>query len=125
MNPDEIDRLLASDVSVTPTPGFLTSVMRAVERERAALPPLAFPWKRALPGGVALAAALVGGAVSVANDTAGMQRLDEWLAQVSAPVASTQLHWVALALLVTAVSLVGASCVSARAPDFPRKDTPL
>ena len=112
MNPDDIERLLASDVPVVPSPTFLASVMRAVKCERTALRPLAFPWKRALPGIIALAAALIGGGISVAGDTAIMQMLDEQLTQVSIMVTAAHLHWVALALAVTAVSLVAASSMT-------------
>lgn len=47
MNRDDIDKLLANEETFTPSPGFLASVMQAVEREAAMPAPLAFPWKRA------------------------------------------------------------------------------
>jgi len=118
MNPDDIERLLASDVTLTPSPTFLASVMRAVKRERTALPPLAFPWKRAFPGILALATGLIGGGISVAGDTAIMRMLDEQLTQVAIMVIAAHLHWVALALVVTAVSLVTANTISSSEPDW-------
>jgi hypothetical protein len=47
---DELDRILASEESITPSPGFAGSVMRAVRVEAEAPPAIAFPWRRALPG---------------------------------------------------------------------------
>jgi len=55
----DFDRALtsASD-SILPSSGFADSVMTAVCREASALAPLAFPWKRAIPGfGAAIVAA--------------------------------------------------------------------
>ena len=61
---DELDRMLSSRDEIVPSSGFVMSVMDAVRREAAAseptpLPPLAFPWLRALPIFAALAAVLV------------------------------------------------------------------
>lgn len=120
MNPDDIERLLASDVTVSPSPTFLASVMRALKCERTAIPPLAFPWKRAFPGYLALVAGLIGGGISVAGDTAIMQMLDEQLTQVSTMVIAAHLHWVALALAITAVSLVAASSMTSSEANWSR-----
>ena len=47
----DLDRALAADHdSILPSSGFAASVMNAVSAEAAAPAPLAFPWKRALPG---------------------------------------------------------------------------
>lgn len=61
MNDPEIDRILSRQDEILPSSGFAASVMEAVRREAAAPPPIAFPWKRALPGIVlaALVLALV------------------------------------------------------------------
>jgi hypothetical protein len=58
MKRDQLDRLFDDD-EITPSAGFTASVMNAVRREAAAPPPIAFPWKRALPGIAAAALALV------------------------------------------------------------------
>lgn len=57
---DELDRMLATRDEIVPSSGFVASVMDAVRSETATseptpLPPLAFPWVRALPVFVALA----------------------------------------------------------------------
>jgi hypothetical protein len=55
----DFDRALAiSSDSILPSSGFADSVMTAVCREASAPAPLAFPWKRAIPGfGAAIIAA--------------------------------------------------------------------
>src|SRR5208282_4291487 len=68
---DEIDRILSRDDEILPSSGFTVSVMDAVRQEAAALAPIAFPWKRALPGmvvgGFVLALVLVTGVVDIAQ----------------------------------------------------------
>ena len=61
---DELDRMLSKRDEIVPSSGFVVSVMDAVRREAEAsqpapLPPLAFPWLRALTMFAALAAVLV------------------------------------------------------------------
>ncbi len=67
----EIDRILSREDEILPSSGFTVSVMDAVRREAAALPPIAFPWKRALPGivvgGIVLVLVLVTGVVAIAQ----------------------------------------------------------
>ena len=61
---DEIDRLLATHFAangdITPSSGFAHSVMDAVRSETTAPQPIPFPWRRVLPGLVAVAVALIG-----------------------------------------------------------------
>jgi hypothetical protein len=62
----DLDRALATaSDSILPSSGFADSVMTAVYREASAPAPLAFPWKRAIPGigAVVVAAALLIAAV--------------------------------------------------------------
>ena len=56
---DDIDRVLFREDDILPSSGFTVSVMDAVRREAAAPPPIPFPWRRALPGLVVGAAALL------------------------------------------------------------------
>lgn len=64
---DEIDRILSNEPPLRPSAGFRDRVMNAV-REQAATPePIAFPWRRFLPGALAGALLLivaVGAAIS-------------------------------------------------------------
>lgn len=106
MNPDDIDRILASEARIAPSPAFAASVMRAVEQEARTLPPLAFPWRRALPGWMAVLACAVAGVSGIAVDVAAVQALEASVATVSAKASALQLEWIALSGLVTAASLI-------------------
>jgi len=55
---DELDRILSTERSVTPSPGFAHAVMRAVRHEATAPPAIPFPWRRMMPL-IAAAAVLV------------------------------------------------------------------
>lgn len=46
---DDLDRILSTERSVTPSPGFAPSVMRAVRHEAATPPAIPFPWRRMMP----------------------------------------------------------------------------
>ena len=46
---DELDRILSTERSVTPSRGFAPSVMRAVRHEATAPPAIPFPWRRMMP----------------------------------------------------------------------------
>ena len=105
---DEIDRILADDVEILPSSGFLSSVMEAVEREAIAPPPLVFPWNRALPGFlaaiVALAVAIWNGIGSL-SDPATIAALDEQLRQLLVLATGIGLQWIALAVAITIISV--------------------
>jgi hypothetical protein len=53
-----IDRILDSEDALLPSSGFSAAVMECVREEAAAPAPIPFPWKRVLPGLVAIMAAL-------------------------------------------------------------------
>ncbi len=81
MRQDDIGRLLALEEMIEPSPGFTASVMGAVRREAETLEPLAFPWRRALPGLVLSAAGLVAGLALLV------------VAFISAPASETAVVW--------------------------------
>jgi hypothetical protein len=87
-----LDRLLDEHLAggseqLAPSSGFIASVMESIQTEVAAPPPLAFPWRRALPGALAalcgliglmiliLRSALRGGAISATARTAPRMQL--------------------------------------------------
>ncbi len=69
MSDSEMDRILSCKDEIQPSSGFMTSVMEAVRGEAGALPPIPFPWKRALPvlamGAAALVLVLAAGIAAV------------------------------------------------------------
>jgi hypothetical protein len=109
---DELDRILSEDEEVLPSAGFAVSVMQAVRLEASTPPPLAFPWKRALPGlaaaAVALGLGLVQAHAAAGPGAAGPARLVRWLSTL-VPVLEAAVagggHWIALALLLTYASV--------------------
>jgi hypothetical protein len=111
---DELDRMLSTRDEIVPSSGFVMSVMDAVRHQAAVseptpLPPIAFPWLRALPIFAALAAVLVmliGGIVAavrtpVAATSASLVPPVVWhaLEQVNA-------GWLAGALLLAFLSTI-------------------
>jgi hypothetical protein len=61
MNPEPLARILSSEEELVPSSGFLASVMDRVGEEAVAPPPIPFPWKRAVPGLLLVAAILIFG----------------------------------------------------------------
>jgi hypothetical protein len=59
MSFDELERILAAEKGDRPLIGLVSSVMDAVCSQAAAAPPIPFPWRRFLPGAVAMVVALV------------------------------------------------------------------
>jgi hypothetical protein len=116
MSPDDIHRILASEARIAPSPAFAASVMRAIEQETRTLPPLAFPWRRALPGWLALLACLVAGGIGIAGDVTSVQALEASVTRVSAKASVLQLEWIALSGLVTMASLLLTSILMHQPP---------
>ncbi|HEX3436924.1 MAG TPA: hypothetical protein VHT24_09155 [Pseudacidobacterium sp.] len=46
---DELDETLSQEDEITPSLGFVASVMEAVQEDAAITQPIPFPWARALP----------------------------------------------------------------------------
>jgi hypothetical protein len=102
MRGEDVDLMLARSDNIVPSSGFTASVMDAVTREATALPPIPFPWKRALPGLVWCLA------VSIAFLMMGPRSGD------NPPPVSGELHlstvlggvvWVSAALVVSLLSV--------------------
>jgi hypothetical protein len=123
MNPDpgnpqltdaDFDRALLSDHdAILPSSGFTDFVMAAVTREAAAPAPIAFPWERALPGLVAIAATgvilLVAVVVllrSIPAATAGSPSMT--MQAFPAPILhhASDVFWLSFCLVVSAASLL-------------------
>jgi hypothetical protein len=65
MTNERIDEILATEQELAPTSGFLSSVMERVREEAAAPPPIAFPWKRFVPGMLVVASVMGWAAVEL------------------------------------------------------------
>jgi hypothetical protein len=110
MHDDEMDSILSVRDEIVPSSGFTSRVMDAVRREAAEPPPIAFPWKRALPGLVVWVGALL--ATFVFARSAQSVASKPMLSGLSASVADI-LHsanrygvgWILLALTIPAVSV--------------------
>jgi hypothetical protein len=112
MRDDDLDRILSKEQEIVPSSGFVTSVMDAVRRETAALRPIPFPWKRALPlvGAAILAVGcvlsavvvlLVGGVPSGATPDV----LSLAIASVIGIAKSIRIGWIAAALVASILSV--------------------
>lgn len=108
MRHDDLDRVLSEEEGILPSSGFTASVMDAVRREVLTPPPIAFPWRRALPGM----------AVAVLGLIAALTELGRGAAVPPLPVAqpsrlvpiveaimSAGTGWIVLALLLTLASV--------------------
>jgi hypothetical protein len=107
MNDAELDRILSQTEPVVPSDTFVASVMNAVAREGAPSP-LAFPWLRALPGFIGLAASL--GLIFVfairAALTTGASVPPLAITMMFAETQAYAVGWIAAALIVTLASLL-------------------
>jgi len=104
MSQDDLDRILSSEREIVPSSGFAGNVMDAIRREASAPPPIPFPWRRALPGMVISAAAVLAlfvmvfsqlGRVAAAAASPASHRLVSIVA-----ASAARLGWVVLALAV-------------------------
>jgi negative regulator of sigma E activity len=109
----EVEAALRGEDGILPSSGFADSVMAAVQQEATEPAPIAFPWKRALPGvaaaAIALIIVLVGAIRSLAHmyatsAAAGPQTLTlaaPWLHEAANPAVL----WVAVSLAIPLVCL--------------------
>jgi hypothetical protein len=98
---DDIDRVLSNEDSIVPSSGFAASVMEAVRREAETPAPIPFPWKRALPGLVSFAGALITLLVIVFTRPVRGTELADGLVRAVQPAG-----WIALAAVVSLVSVL-------------------
>lgn len=109
---DNLDRILLNHDSLLPSSGFAASVMDAIQQQATAPAPIPFPWKRALPGIIAMLAALafLGRFLATSVDSLGRSPAagTDWLTwlQSSATLAVILRTQAAPVLLVLAVSWV-------------------
>jgi len=117
MRDAKIEAILASEEELIPSSGFLGSVMERVQEEAVAPPPIPFPWKRAIPGVLAITGVFVWGAVELFRHglptlSSPMLPLPHLPVALVVPVESA--GWVALALCATLLSLLLARRLAGR-----------
>jgi hypothetical protein len=110
MQYDEIDRILSEEQAILPSSEFAASVMAAVLREASASAPLAFPWRRVLPGLVAsgLALALLVQQVFVQPGISAARFYPAWLPTFVHIMEAGErfgVQWVTLALFLAFASM--------------------
>jgi hypothetical protein len=106
MHQDQLDTILAREDEIIPSSGFLSRVMDKVQEEAAAPPPIPFPWKRAIPGFILVAAVFGWGAVETVRHAteAGAFALPNLHLATSITEQIQQAGWVVGALAISAVS---------------------
>ena len=103
---DELDRILSREETVTPSAGFVTSVMAAVRREAAAPPPIPFPWRRLLTGlSVCVVLGLAGTLLHVLSGSPVFAPAVPWTAPFRDSVLRGASIWVLLALLTSLITV--------------------
>jgi len=113
MKDNELDRILSKEPEIVPSSGFVAAVMDTVRREAATPPPIAFPWRYALPGLVAAGVMVVsivilgftqlvrmGPAASTSTTFAST------LASILQAANMAGAGWIAVALLLSLASLL-------------------
>lgn len=113
---DAVDRLLdahlAASEDLAPSSGFAASVMESIHAQATEPPPIAFPWRRVLPGGIAILCALLVLLVVVIRAAKEVQpsnghSLPPNLAQVlSLPSGGSILGWILLAACLTVATIL-------------------
>jgi hypothetical protein len=105
MEQDELDHVLSRGEDIVPSSGFVATVMGAVRSEAAAPPQIPFPWKRALAGLAACTLALVSFLIAALMRPGGQAGLSV-LATVFESARAAGADWIALALLLSLVSVI-------------------
>jgi hypothetical protein len=121
MTNDDLDHLLESHDDIVPSSGFTDAVMAAVRHEAWETPPLRFPWERATLGPL-MAVLVVGFSVAsgfvrpatVGSAVPGVVGTGEMLTAIGDAASSVRLGWMALALLLTLVSVGLSSHLASR-----------
>lgn len=114
MKPEDIDEILAGDTPIEPSREFATVVMAAVRREATQPRPLEFPWLRALPGMLALLAAVVAmfwNGVASLSEPAESALVEQQLRQWLQLAIDSGMLWLVLVLALCFVSVAAPMAV--------------
>jgi hypothetical protein len=121
MTDDDLDHLLGSHDHIVPSSGFTDAVMTAVRHEAWKTPPLRFPWTRAALGaliaGLVVVLSVASGLIrpaTVGSAVPGVVGIGELLTAIGYAASRLRLGWMALALLLTLVSIELSSHLASR-----------
>jgi hypothetical protein len=107
---DPLDSVLLAEFNsaeqLRPSSGFTLSVMDAIHAEAVVPPPIPFPWKRFLPGAIAVPCALVAFVVWAARGSSAAGVGNFTLAIPSLTSVNSTISWIALALVLTLVAVL-------------------
>ena len=103
MRTDELDSIFSQTIDIIPSTGFTSRVMDAVRLEAADPSPIAFPWKRAIPGFVGAAIILVVCIIAAMSDGSSVTPAPEH--PLTDIAKSAGLGWILISLLLTLVSV--------------------
>jgi hypothetical protein len=115
MQPDELDRLLSKEGSISPSPDFTATVMSAVRREAATPRGIGFPWKPVVFGIATAALSVVAGfglgtadprPVLAIQPNLMTELLHYWGAQAAAGAANPAVSALILSVVVALVPLM-------------------
>jgi hypothetical protein len=106
-----IDGILAGEEELIPASGFVSSVMERIEEEARVPTPMAFPWRRAIPGMVLAAGVFGWGGYEIAGQARAAASglvftVPHWPANLAADSAQPfgAAGWVVLALGISLAS---------------------
>jgi hypothetical protein len=110
MEHDHLDEILSSAYDIVPSPAFITNVMAAVREEATALPPIPFPWSRAVPGlAVGLCTFVAFLAVTLAPLNRGASQVapgvSSMLYTIVEAAKAIEVGWIVLALVFVVASM--------------------
>jgi len=120
MDDTALDSLLQNHLNapaeeLTPSSGFVLSVMDAIHQQATEPAPIAFPWKRVLPGAIAILCALV---AFIVYAYAGRHSTPAVRPNLITPSALTSseitLCWVALAVCLSIVTVAASFRLAGR-----------
>jgi len=119
MTSDDLDHLLGSHDDIVPSSGFTDAVMAAVRQGGWETPPLRFPWKRAALGPLMAVVVVVlfvasGFVRPVGSALPGVAGTGETLTAIADAASRMRIGWMALALLLTLVSVALSSHLASR-----------
>ena len=96
---DLLDRILCSEKPLTPSPGFIASVMEAIHEQSRALQAIPFPWLR-------FAAGLIGGLLCLFLSIVFFQSEDLLIITWASTLSQAWMHQILFATIVLVGSLL-------------------